>query len=319
MAKTEKGIKFSIERKVKDWLSTIDDEELRKAAARDVIVTGGCIVSLLTGDRVRDYDIYFKTIHTAERIAKYYVEKFKSDETTVQNRAAHVDAPLDPRVEVKDERVRIHIKSAGVASATPSDQEYDYFESTPEDSADAFVEDAMAVLEAADQDFEIAKKEDDEEKPRYRPLFLSDNAITLSHGVQLIVRFYGTPEEVHANFDYVHCTCYWTRDEGLVCSEAAQMAIQTKELRYMGSLYPICALIRIRKFVARGYSINAGQFIKMCGQVNDLDLTSIAVWEDQLTGVDTVYFQQLIDILKSQSSDGTIEKSYVIKLIDKMF
>lgn len=287
MAKTEKGIKFSIERKVKDWLSSIDDDDVRAVAEANVIVTGGCIVSMLLDERVRDYDIYFRTIDAAETVARYYVDRF-NDQAVV--------------VVIDELRVRIMIPSVGAAGVVPGEAD-DYFESAP------LVQEAR-LQQGADED---------EEKPKYRPIFMSENAITLSDSIQLVVRFYGEPEEIHKNYDYVHCTCYWTPKDGLVCSNAALMAIMTKELIYTGSLYPICAAIRIRKFVARGWKINAGQFVKIASQINDLDLTSIAVWEDQLTGVDTVYFQQLIDILKSHSSDGTIEKSYVVALIDKMF
>jgi hypothetical protein len=229
----------------------------------------------------------------------------------------HVQKGLKPFVSVKDGRVRITISSAGVAGDATVEEDYDYFESAPEDNMNRFVEEVADVLNEADQEKVIEDK--DEKKPKYRPIFLSDNAITLSDGIQLVVRFYGEPDKIHENYDYIHCTCYWTPKEGLVCSAEALKAILTKELIYSGSLYPICAMIRIRKFVARGWRINAGQFVKIASQINDLDLTSIAVWEDQLTGVDTAYFRQLIDILKNHAEGGKIEKSYVITLIDRMF
>jgi len=313
---TEKGIRYRIDRKVKDWLASIDDEGVRELAARNVIVTGGCIVSMFLDERVRDYDIYFRNIETAEAVAKYYVDKFNG-EAQSQVAKEHVNSSLKPFVSVADGRVRITIKSAGIAGDATVEEDYDYFESAPEENMERFVNEVAEVLNEADKEKVIEDK--DEKKPKYRPIFLSDNAITLSDGIQLVIRFYGEPDKIHENYDYIHCTCYWTPKEGLVCSPEALKAILTKELIYSGSLYPICAMIRVRKFVARGWRINAGQFVKIASQINDLDLTSIAVWEDQLTGVDTAYFRQLIDILKNHAEDGKIEKSYVITLIDRMF
>ena len=38
--------------------------------------------------------------------------------------------------------------------------------------------------------------------------------LTLSGAVQLIIRFYGPPEEIHANYDFIHCTCCWQSSNG---------------------------------------------------------------------------------------------------------
>jgi hypothetical protein len=53
-------------------------------------------------------------------------------------------------------------------------------------------------------------------------------------------------------------------------------SILTKELRYVGSRYPLCSVIRTRKFLARGWTINAGQYVKMCFQISQLDLLILA-------------------------------------------
>lgn len=92
---------------------------------------------------------------------------------------------------------------------------------------------------------------------------MSTNAITLSHRLQIVNRFYGKPDEIHDNYDFVHCTNYWTSwDSELVLRPAALEALLTRELRYVGSKYPVCSLIRVRKFTARGWSINAGQIFE---------------------------------------------------------
>jgi hypothetical protein len=95
-------------------------------------------------------------------------------------------------------------------------------------------------------------------------------------------------------------------------------AMLSKELRYVGSKYPICSLVRVRKFVGRGWRINAGQILKMAMQISELDLTNIEVLEDQLTGVDTAYFVQLVDKLK-EKDPSKVDTAYLVELIDKIF
>ncbi len=161
------------------------------------------------------------------------------------------------------------------------------------------------------------------DKLKYRPIILSSNAITLSGKVQLVVRFYGDADEIHSNYDFVHCTNYWTSSDGkLVLRTEAMEALLSRALRYQGSKYPLCSIIRTRKFVKRGWRINGGQYLKMCFQLSQLDLTDIAVLEDQLIGVDTAYFSQLINALRKQrekNPDFEIDEEYVVDLIDKIF
>jgi hypothetical protein len=89
-------------------------------------------------------------------------------------------------------------------------------------------------------------------------------------------------------------------------------------LKYVGSKYPICSLIRLRKFIARGWQINAGQIVKMCLQVGDLNLHDVKVLEDQLTGVDVAYFAELLRKIKD-SDPAKINSAYLIEIIDRMF
>ena len=156
-------------------------------------------------------------------------------------------------------------------------------------------------------------------KDDYGVSFISPNAISLNDEVQVVTRFSGSPEEIHVNFDFVHATNYFTFKDGLVTNKDALMSLLTKTLVYRGSKYPITSIIRSKKFIKRGFNINAGEYLKMVYQCSKLNLEDIRVLENQLIGVDVAYFGTLIKALKKfEKSKGSLDL-YLFEMIDKIF
>ena len=310
-----KTVKKVIGKKIDDWLATIEDEELRDLLSDNIIVTGGCIASMLLREKVNDYDVYFRTKEAAIKAAEYYVSRFEPREKRGIACKICVDS--------SDSRVRVIIKSAGIASEDGTKKEYQYFEASPEGQAADYVSgvmgDAGEMQDFHDETEEAVLQDEDEGKPKYRPVFMTTNAITLSDRMQLILRFYGEPDEIHSSYDFVHCMNYWSsKGDELVLRKEALEALLTKELRYVGSKYPICSLIRLRKFIGRGWTVNAGQILKMVMQIGELDLTKPEVLEDQLIGVDVAYFAELISKVKEKDPEK-VNSAYLIEIIDRMF
>jgi hypothetical protein len=309
-----KTIKKVIKAKIEDWLSSIEDEKVRGLASRNTIVTGGCIASMLLKEPVNDFDLYFTNKETTLAVAKYYVSRFSS-----KNKAG---IPVPITVDERDDRVRIVVKSSGIASEDGTDTPYEYFEGRPDDEAGNYVGEVLGdtgdIEEALEETSALALAVDDG-TPKYRPVFLSTNAITLSHKVQIVLRFYGSADTIHENYDYVHCTNYWTsNDDELVLRQPALESLLAKELRYVGSKYPICSVIRLRKFIKRGWTVNAGQILKMMLQISELDLKDHRVLQDQLTGVDAAYFVQLVSMVKENDPEK-VNSAYLVEIIDRMF
>lgn len=334
----KKTISKIIKAKVDDWVSSIEDEGLRSDLIDDIIVTGGAIASLLMKEPVKDYDVYLTKKSTVKRLADYYCDRFNKSNPGHSNRlngqaAAFVLDGEDVEAWKKGskeldsfapgfsnqgdtisymitntaaDRIKIIVRSDGVAT-----------EDRNRELLNEPFEDAVTALAEAD-----STPVSSEEIIDYHPVFLSPNAVTLSGDVQFVLRFYGQPEQIHENYDFVHCTNYWTSKGGLVLKQEALEAILAKELVYTGSKYPVCSIIRTRKFVKRGFHINAGQYLKMCFQVSELDLTDIAVLEDQLVGVDSAYFINLIKALQekaSKESEFVLNSGYLCSIIDKIF
>lgn len=284
-----KNIKSVLSKKFDEFTESITDENVRTLIEDNSIITGGSIVSLLLNEDVHDYDIYFTSKEVCKQVADYYVSQFNK-----------VHSGTDAVITDEDERIKIFIESNGVAGDEPEETDGLQTNITPETNT-----------------------EDVEEKPKYRPVYLTSNAISLSGKIQLIIRFWGEPDKIHENYDFVHCTNYYvTSTKELVLRPEALEAILSKELKYVGSKYPLCSIIRTRKFIQRGWTINAGQYLKMCMQLNELNLKDLKTLEDQLVGVDSGYFLMLINALeKKQESDPTwnIDNNYVASIIDKIF
>lgn len=311
-----KTIKKVLRQKVNEWLATIEDEAVREIVSKNVIITGGAIASMLLKQPVNDYDIYLKTRAAAIAVAKYYTARFSPK----SKKGIGVSIGVD---ESRDDRVSVFVQSAGIASEEGSEQAYQYFESRPEGEAEQYVDsiisDAGEIQDIYDETQSLAQDVVDDGKPAYRPVFITTNAITLSHKIQIVLRFYGEPDQLHENYDFVHCTNYWTSwDDNLVLRPAALEALLARELRYVGSKYPICSIIRLRKFIARDWSVNAGQILKMVMQASELDLTDPEVLRDQLTGVDSAYFAEVIAKVK-EADPEKVNSAYLIEIIDRIF
>lgn len=280
-----KNIKKSLNAKFNKWIDSITDKEVQRVVRNNTIISGGALVSLLTGVDVNDYDIYFKTKEAVLTVAQYYVNQFN---------AVHKSEAV-----IKDEngRIKIFIQSKGVAGEEPAETE----------------EVEEVILEADSQ----------EEKPHYRPVYLTSNAITLSDKIQIVIRFWGDVNEIHTNYDFAHCTCSWSSwDNELLLPQKALECIINKELYYIGSKYSLCSIIRARKFLQRGYTINAGQYLKMALQVSELDLHNVEVLKDQLVGVDSAYFNQAIEFMEKRQKDEPNwqpDNGYLFEVINRIF
>jgi hypothetical protein len=361
-----KTINAVVGKKIKDWLDSIEDKVLVEKIKNDIIVTGGCITSMLLNEPVNDFDIYFKTKQSLKLISEYYVNEFNKNNICRTNKIGHTlhawvldgadveqwkenkkslssfayNYPDFKYSEVKEwsysdvneedkERTNEYLRVSGMVLNTAPDRIKIMVNS------DGVAEDSDAVADNAEYDINTyldvlgdgdgipeTEIENDDKSGRYKPIFLSTNAITLSNKIQVVVRFYGDVEKIHENYDFVHATNYWTYQTGAVLNQKALECILNKELHYVGSKYPICSLVRTRKFIKRGWQINAGQYVKMSFQISKLNLEDVYVLEDQLVGVDSIYFLSFIENLKRQylkNKDFVLNADYLTTVIDKIF
>ena len=167
--------RYHIERKLRkkfqDWVVTVKDEKLKQDLMDGTIITGGAITSMLLDEVPKDYDLYFRTRDLTRRVAEYYVAKFKECELNVV-RYGYTENAVDMRVVVSNGRVMVKVQSAGFA-AEGETKGYQYFELIQDP-----VEREAAIEGFVTAAVKASPKDEEAELPRYRPIFLTSNAIT---------------------------------------------------------------------------------------------------------------------------------------------
>lgn len=158
---------------------------------------------------------------------------------------------------------------------------------------------------------------------KYQPVAVTSNAFSFTDSVQFVIRFAASPEEITKNFDFVHSKgIYDYQADELIVSEETEKAIMGKRVVFTGSAYPLASLIRTRKFVSRGWKINAGQYLKIALQLNKLNLSDPAVLREQLVGVDLFHFDAFLQKLSAVGMenvdlDASVEAMF--DMIDEAF
>lgn len=303
----KKTIKKKLEKKLNEWLSSLEDHLLADRVKQNLLVSGGSIASMFLNEKVNDYDIYLMDMDVLLDLSEHYASKHGIDvldgrkrDEYLQEGFPDVDINTNQRSNFKDEYIsERYIK---LKNLKPNQIKLD-------------------VPAEGKRVREIEKNETGEDI-KYQPTFFSPNAISLSDDIQIVCRFSGNAEKIHETFDFIHATNYFTFEEGLVTNKEALESLLGKQLRYQGSLYPLTSIIRSKKFIKRGWNIGAGEYLKIMFQISELNLKDPEVLEEQLIGVDVAYFGTLIKILRNDimtNPNMGIGYNYLSDLIDRVF
>lgn len=252
----KREITKNIKDKIGAWTSHIGNKQLRDEVRKNVIVSGGCISSMLLDEPVHDYDVYLSDVRTAFKLARYY-----ADLTGNQHHS-------------------LELVDNGVRFAAPI---------------------APSIIGKTKEKFSVVTNEN-----MFQPINFSINAITLSSGIQVVIRFCGSVEEIHKTFDFVHSKNYYTPDN-LVLNADSLEAILAKELRYVGSGFPLCALFRVNKFLKRGWKISPNELLKISYDIGRINFDDPEFLEEQLSGP---YGQAIAYAVETNEGKLTREKFF---------
>jgi hypothetical protein len=292
-----KTIKKSIKTKVEEWLKSIEDTELSKEVENNLLVSGGCITNMFLGEDINDYDIYLIDKYVLAKLAKYYCREFSEIEIMKGWERAELLSEFPPIQAIQDP-TRSSARQIAVENLKPEQ---------------------VKLYSNAKKGGMRVNEDKEESAGLYLPIFFSPNAISLTDKIQIVLRFTGDAKAIHANFDFLHATNYYSTAEGLVLNQKALESIITKQLMYQGSKYPLTSIIRVRKFLKRQWNVNAGELLKIMFQISELNLKDPNVLEEQLIGVDVAYFGKLIEVLRGSNPKEGFTSNYLNEIIDRVF
>ncbi len=304
-------IKKIIRGKLRAWMNTIDDVELKAAISKDVIVTGGAIASMLLGEEVKDFDIYFRTQETALLVANHYTKIFAEDYKKRNGSEITFIVGVD---EIKN----LHGFAENVVRIKGDRRNGAFIANTDTGLLpDAEEAEAAAIILAEEGKETEQQVLENNSTRKYFPVYISENAVTLSNKIQLVMRFTGNAEEIHENYDFIHCMNVYDYDaDELHLNPKALESLMSKTLYYSGSLYPLCSMFRAKKFIERGWRISAGELLKIMFQTSKIDFNDVEQLREQLVGIDALYFHNLIRLLESAKQKG---QTVIVRCIDEIF
>ena len=314
-----KTIEKVIRKKLNEWLESITDKELSKQVKENLLLSGGSICNLFMGQEVNDYDIYLKDMDVLVKLVEYYKSicnaniiimdgRKKDDYTRLCSNLDYTELNKSIGLDLSEEKMeKSHAQyDVAVRNLKPT-------------QVKLYIPHGTGGLDVKDESEDWYSRMGIDE-PKYYPLFISPNAISLSDDIQIVTRFTGDAEAIHKTFDFIHATNYFTFKDGLVTNLRAMESIITKTLYYQGSFYPLTSIIRVKKFIGRQWKISAGEMLKIMFQLSQLNLNDPDVLEDQLIGVDVAYFGILINVLRGYYEKGeSITSERLSTIIDRIF
>jgi hypothetical protein len=158
------------------------------------------------------------------------------------------------------------------------------------------------------------------------PYFKSPNAISWkrkAHGsrsvfhVQLITRFIGSPREIFDWFDFTIVQgSYDFIYRQFEFGDRFFQDVAARRLVYCGkSKYPICAMYRTKKYMARGYTCPGSTIMHISLSIVRLEIKTYKDLKEQLMGIDTAYLQ---DLLNQEKYNDSLPVDYGVFLADAL-
>lgn len=312
---TEKVIKSICRKKIDDLCSHIGKKDLNLAnnLRMHCFVSGGAIASLLQGEQPNDFDIYIDDIDTLYNICVYYTEQWNKNH--ISQKEFNIIKHYMPESEDSEKKTRksveIQVRSTGIVKDEDIDDQ------------DVIESNSLPTKELIEDIDDVKEETKEEVKEKYVVKCITSNALSLSDDIQIICRFCGRPEEIFKNYDYVHTMQAYVRwNDELLLNTKSLVSIMSKRLEYQGSLFPICSLFRLRKFLNRGWSISSLEILKIAHQISKLNLNDINVLKEQLIGCDYFYMMSFCKALhewREENPNVEFNSEYMFKLIEDVF
>ena len=135
---------------------------------------------------------------------------------------------------------------------------------------------------------------------------------------QLIVMpsLFGDPKTIFSYYDFTVCMAAYQfskdgQDEGFVFGEDFFKHIGQRRLVFhTGTKFPICSMLRVMKYIKKGFFIGGMELLKMGLAIHSLKLETYADLRSQLQGIDTAFLSDLTAQMRPGEPLGV--KNYVM-------
>jgi hypothetical protein len=127
-----------------------------------------------------------------------------------------------------------------------------------------------------------------------------------------------TPQALFDFYDFTICMGAYNFRKFVLHENFFQHLSQRRLIFNHKTKYPICSLMRVRKFLERGYKISYTELIKIALSVHGLNLDSLSVLKDQLEGIDALFLKPLIDKLQDRLEEK-YDLGLFLQLIEETF
>lgn len=139
---------------------------------------------------------------------------------------------------------------------------------------------------------------------KYKTNLITENSINLSDKVQLVIKFYGSPTEVIEKFDWAHIKSYFMYSKKIVLADDLYRLIVEKELVYTGSEYPLSSLMRLKKYIKKGWNVSNSVILNIA-----LDVVS---------SLHNMESHRTLKLSKSKNIDDDFEEKFEDELEDQI-
>lgn len=210
----------------------LGEEAINGLRSCNAIVAGGAILALFTGQKIRDWDIYFRNAKDCHQAVTWFGLNGK------------------------------------LANETDTSKSY-----------------------------KLGKQE----KP-YQLIVLQD--------------LFGDPKTIFSYYDFTVCMAAYQffkdgENEGFVFGDDFFKHVGQRRLVFhTGTMFPICSMLRVMKYIKRGFFITGMEILKLGLSIHTLKIETYADLRRQLQGIDTAFLSDLTTQMKDGEPLGA--KQYIM-------
>jgi hypothetical protein len=173
--------------KIKHWADHVEksNKEIADLIRKHAVVMGRAITNLMTNDDVNDYDVYFNDMDAAHKVISFYCRMMPTEYTWD---LIKTETPTGYKVKI-----------VSVGNYVENGSEFE------DETTSSLNEVEKELLRSTNEVNRVKLKADKSNKEDfYRPVCITQNAITLFSKIQIVTRFVGTPDYIVNFYDYAY-------------------------------------------------------------------------------------------------------------------